>query len=244
MKLEIVRLADDPALWETWDELDDLWPPFMWQDPTGSFYYRYLREHFPEHCLLAVDRSTGRAVAKANSVPLAHDFSPSEELPEGGWDWAIRQSVHDRLSGSVPTICSALEIMIRPTARGTGLSSVMLGAMRDNVTRLGFRDLIAPVRPIGRTGPVREYAFRVRPDGLPVDPWLRVHVRAGGRIVNVAHSSMVMTGRLAQWRTWTGLPFDADGQVEVPEALAPVQVSLADDVAVYVEPNIWVHHRL
>ncbi len=149
MKLEIVRLADDPALWETWDELDDLWPPFMWQDPTGSFYYRYLREHFPEHCLLAVDRSTGRAVAKANSVPLAHDFSPSEELPEGGWDWAIRQSVHDRLSGSVPTICSALEIMIRPTARGTGLSSVMLGAMRDNVTRLGFRDLIAPVRSAG-----------------------------------------------------------------------------------------------
>jgi hypothetical protein len=71
-----------------------------------------------------------------------------------------------------------------------------------------------------------------------------VHVRAGGRIVNVAHNSMVITGRLAQWREWTGLPFDADGPVDVPKALGPVQVSLAEDTAVYVEPNVWVHHQL
>jgi len=53
-----------------------------------------------------------------------------------------------------------------------------------------------------------------------------------------------MTGRLEQWREWTGLPFDADGAVDLPQALAPVHVSLAEDVAVYVEPNVWVHHRL
>lgn len=244
MELEIRSLAEDPTLWKAWEELDDLWPPFMWQDPMGTFYYRYLREHFAEHSLIAIDRSTGRAVAKANSVPLAYDFSPTELLPEGGWDWAIRQSVHDRLTGEKATIASALEVMIRPDARGGGLSSVMLKAMSENVARLGFHDLIAPVRPTTRSGPVHTYALSTRPDGLPVDPWLRVHVRAGGRIVNVAHHSMVMTGRLAQWRAWTDLPFDADGPVEVPGALAPVQVSLAEDVAVYVEPNVWIHHRV
>ncbi|MEV6635609.1 N-acetyltransferase [Actinoplanes sp. NPDC051470] len=242
MDLDITSLADDPSLWAVWEELDGFWPPFMTQDPTGDLYFGYLRDHFAAHCLLAVDRSSGRPMAKAHSVPLA--YAIDGPLPDGGWDWAIQRSAHDRLSGATPTIASALEILIRPDMRGRGLSSVMLGAMRDNVARFGFRDLIAPVRPTGRSGPIREYAHRTRPDGLPVDPWLRVHVRAGGRIVNVAPSSMVMTGSLAQWREWTGLPFDTDGPVDVPQALAPVHVSLADDTAVYVEPNVWVHHRV
>lgn len=80
--------------------------------------------------------------------------------------------------------------------------------------------------------------------GLPVDPWLRVHVRAGGTIVKVAPASMVMAGTLAQWREWTGLPFDTDGEVHVPQALVPVHASLAHNHAVYVEPNVWVRHDL
>jgi hypothetical protein len=71
---------------------------------------------------------------------------------------------------------------------------------------------------------------------------LRVHVRAGGRIVKVCPASMAIPGSLAQWRSWTGLPFDRSGPVEVPGALTPVQVSVEHDHAVYVEPNVWVRH--
>jgi hypothetical protein len=71
-----------------------------------------------------------------------------------------------------------------------------------------------------------------------------VHVRAGARIVNVAHLSMVIAGTLAQWREWTGLPFDASGPVHVPQALVPVLCDVTQDYAVYVEPNVWVHHRI
>lgn len=49
---------------------------------------------------------------------------------------------------------------------------------------------------------------------------------------------------LPQWRTWTGLPFDADGEVLVPGALAPVWVSIRMNIAVYVEPNVWVLHAV
>jgi hypothetical protein len=49
---------------------------------------------------------------------------------------------------------------------------------------------------------------------------------------------------VAKWRTWTGLPFDKTGPSIVPGALSPVHVSLEQDHAVYVEPNLWVHHRL
>ena len=245
MDLDIAPLGGRTTLFE---ELDGGWPTFMTKDPTGVFYYRHFEEFWPEFTLLAVDRSSGRAVAKAHAVPLAHSGDIAGGLPENGWDWAIRTAMLDRLSGSEPTIVSALEIMIRPDLRGTGLSGTMLRAMRDNAARLGFSDLVAPVRPSGRSGsitePIDAYAFATREDGLPVDPWIRVHVRAGGRVVNVAHTSMVTAGTVAQWRSWTGLPFDRSGPVEVPGAVVPVHCDLSQDQVVYVEPNVWIHHRM
>jgi hypothetical protein len=118
--------------------------------------------------------------------------------------------------------------------------------MRDNAARHGFAELIAPVRPNGKTDvdePMASYAFRLREDGLPSDPWLRVHVRAGGRIAKVAPRSMVVPGTLEEWREWTGLAFDRTGPVVVPKALAPVHCDAEHGTAVYVEPNVWVVHR-
>ena len=132
-----------------------------------------------------------------------------------------------------------------PELQGTGLSAVMLTALRDNAARLDFAELLAPVRPNGKTDPhepMQDYAFRTRDDGLPVDPWLRVHVRAGGRIDRVAPRSMVIPGTAEEWRSWTGLPFDTTGPVVVPGALAPVMCDAEHGTAVYVEPNVWVRH--
>jgi hypothetical protein len=85
-----------------------------------------------------------------------------------------------------------------------------------------------------------EYVARTRADGLPCDPWLRTHVRAGGEIADVAPVSWVVAGSLAEWRSWTGLPFDRDGSVEVAGGLVPVDCDVEADRAVYVEPNVWV----
>lgn len=53
---------------------------------------------------------------------------------------------------------------------------------------------------------------------------------------------MTVHGSLGQWRRWTGQPFDRDGLVAVPGGLAPVLVSQARGLGVYVEPNVWVRH--
>jgi hypothetical protein len=245
MDLDIAPIGDRVELYQ---ELDGGWPVFMTKDPTGGLYYRHLDRLWPEFSLLAVDRETGRAVAKAHSVPLSFDGDIAAGLPEAGWDWAIRTAVHDHLSGTKPTMVSALEINIRSDLRGSGLSGLMLAAMRDNAARHGFTDLVAPVRPSGKPAdiqqPIDVYARATRPDGLPIDPWLRVHVRAGASIVNVAHYSMTYAGTLPEWRSWTGLPFDRTGPVEVPGALSPIHCDVAQDHAVYVEPNVWVHHRM
>jgi hypothetical protein len=124
----------------------------------------------------------------------------------------------------------------------------MLTAMRDNTRRLGFADLYAPLRPTDKDRepltPFADYVGRRRADGLPHDPWLRTHLRAGADIVKPAPTSMVIAGTLTEWSAWTGMKFDKSGSVIVPGALSPVHVSLEQDHAVYVEPNLWVHHRL
>jgi hypothetical protein len=55
---------------------------------------------------------------------------------------------------------------------------------------------------------------------------------------------MTVAAPLAEWRSWTGLPFDKTGPASVPGALSPIHVSLEQDHAVYVEPNLWVRHPL
>jgi hypothetical protein len=159
----------------------------------------------------------------------------------------LRRALRTKLSGDTPDTISAIEISIKPSLQGVGLSAHMLAAMRANAARLGFKELLAPVRPNGKADPevpMPDYAYRVREDGLPVDPWLRVHVRAGGQIERVAPRSMVIPGTLAEWREWTGLAFDTAGPVRVPRALVPVICFPEHDHAVYVEPNVWVRHKI
>jgi hypothetical protein len=158
----------------------------------------------------------------------------------------IRWAAEDRPLGRPPDALSALEITLLPSHRGRGGSRLVLDAMRRRARELGLRRMVAPVRPTGKARepwtPMRDYAARTGAEGLPADPWLRVHIRAGGRIEKVAPTSMVVPGTLADWRAWTGLAFDASGPVAVPGALAPVHASLEQDHAVYVEPNVWVRH--
>lgn len=38
--------------------------------------------------------------------------------------------------------------------------------------------------------------------------------------------------------------FPESGEYVVPGALEPVKVDVGADEVVYVEPNVWMHHRL
>ncbi|MBI4901782.1 MAG: N-acetyltransferase [Actinobacteria bacterium] len=241
MDLEIVTLAERPQPWDVFWDMETSWPEFMKHDPIGNSYYDCLEE-FLDYVLVALD-ATGRIVAKAFSVPFQ---LPAGDLPDAGWDYALRNALLTRIWGDTPNAVAAAEICVEPALQGTGLSSVMLAALRDNAGRLGFSELLAPVRPNGKADPhepMSTYAFRTRDDGLPVDPWLRVHVRAGGTIDRVAPRSMCIPGTVEEWRGWTGLPFDTTGPVLVPGALAPVMCDAEHGTATYVEPNVWIRHR-
>ncbi|MET8861314.1 N-acetyltransferase [Nonomuraea sp. NPDC004580] len=246
MALRITTLAERPEFAATLWEMEHTWQEFVLRDPIADLYYPFVTTRHKDHVLVADDDAEpGRAVARACMVPYA---AGGDGLPDDGWDGVIRAAWLARERGQEPDAVSALEITVRRDLQGHGLSGLMVAAMREHAARLGFRTLVAPVRPnrkhLEPHTPMAEYAFRKRPDGLPHDPWLRVHVRAGAEIVKVAPRSMVVPGTLAEWRAWTGLPFDRTGPVEVPGALTPVHCDVDHDHAVYVEPNVWVTHPL
>jgi GNAT superfamily N-acetyltransferase len=242
MALTISVLADRPELAEAMWGMPNSWPEFMRHDPIGGLFYDNVEARFADFVLIARD-DAGEVVACGYSVPFVLG---GDALPDNGWDFVIRNGLLASLRGQQPDAISAVEIAVHPDRQGRGHSQQLLAAMRDNAARQGFAELVAPVRPNGKADPnasMSTYAFEVREDGLPVDPWLRVHVRAGGRIDKVAPRSMVVPGTVEEWREWTGLPFDETGPVLVPRALAPVHCDVEHGVAVYVEPNVWVVHR-
>ena len=80
-----------------------------------------------------------------------------------------------------------------------------------------------------------------RLDGLPFDPWFRVHRRLGAEFVRVASQSMVIMGTILEWEEWTGMHFPEDAYV-VPGALQPVVMDLERNLGTYEEPNVWMRH--
>ena len=98
---------------------------------------------------------------------------------------------------------------------GQGLSRLLVEAMRDLAGYAGFDSLIAPVRPTWKERypliPMEDYVHWTRDDGLPYDPWLRVHARIGGELLEVCPESMVIEGTQDEWESWTGMHFPEDG---------------------------------
>lgn len=243
VSVTIHRLDQRPDLVDRLYDLDDDWPEFMNRDPVANALLWRVAHEFPHLCVVATG-DDGSVVARGRAMALVD----RGHLPDGGLDRAVIWAFNDRHRGQEPNLACAVEIAIDNGHRGQGLSHRMLAALRDAARAAGLPALVAPVRPNQKdrdpTASMADYVGRTRDDGLPVDAWLRVHVRAGAHIVAVAPASMVMVGSLAEWREWTGLPFDRTGEVVVPGALVPVHCRVEHDHAVYVEPNVWVRHGL
>ena len=242
--MEVVTLADRPDLHDAIDAMPKSWPTFMYKDPVARLMGR-LPTAFPALQFAALDGGEVVGIVIAASFAWDGDLA---SLPDRGWDAILEQVVRDEENGRTPTAATLLEAAVHPARQGGGVSARLLTGVRDRCAARGFGSLFGPVRPSHKslepTVPIADYVGRRRPDGLPFDPWLRVHERLGAHIVKIAPTSMTISGTLAGWRDWTGLPFDVSGDVVVPGALVPVHASVEQDHAVYVEPNVWMQHPL
>jgi hypothetical protein len=238
--VKLVSYGERPDLLERRDELGAAWDEFMYHDAVAGEYWNRQYEQFPDLQLFLLG-DDGRLLAESNAVPIP--FGP-DELPEDGWDAALAQAFSGRAAKAV----SAIAITIGVGERGKGLSRTMLEGMRAAVSARGLTDLVAPVRPSQKhlypLTPIERYVEWRRDDGKVLDAWLRTHQQAGAELIGVAPRSMRISGSVDDWERWTGLRFPDTGRYVVPGALVPVEIDREADEGVYIEPNVWMHHRL
>lgn len=247
MDVSTCTLAERPDLiGRVWD-MPDQWDEFIEHDPIGESLFGSVVRSYRQLGVVALDVDD-QIVGHATAMAFRMDADGRRHLPDRGWDQALVWAQQDLVRGDVPDTACALEASVHTDWLGHGLSTELIGALRDAARAAGFATLVAPVRPSQKDlepeTSMEDYARRVRDDGLPADPWLRVHARLGGVIERVAPASQTITGTLEQWRAWSGVELPADGAVTFPGGLVPLQCIGKHDVAVYVEPNVWVRHDL
>jgi hypothetical protein len=246
VSLRIYTSAERPDLWErAAEDITGVWPTYNVQgDVLGSHWGR-LDQDFREFQLFLYDEGRELALAHGHSIPVAWDGTVTG-LPEG-IDGAIADGVRIADDGGRPNALSALGIEIPRRHEGAGLSRTMIGAMRDLAERHGFDALIAPLRPTWKERypltPIERYVAWTRKDGLPFDPWIRLHVRLGAEILRPVPQSLRITGTVADWEEWTETPFPESGTYVFPHGLAPLEIDCDADLGRYWEPNVWVLHR-
>ncbi len=220
------------------------WPEFMLHDPVAD-NLTYCYDYLPGFQFVLVNQTDDTAVAIANSIPVAWDDAV-ENLPDDGWDWAIRNGVESHQKGLRTDLLCALQIVIFGEYRGRGISRTAVEAMRTIGRSRGLAEMIAPVRPNRKhefpETPIAEYIDWKGNDGRPFDPWLRVHFDLGAKIIKPCPSAMRVIGTVAEWEEWTGLRFPRSGEYIVPGALVPVLIDREADRGEYIEPNVWMYH--
>lgn len=242
--LGVCTAAERPDLWQRVREdgvFRDVWPEYNMHGNHTQSYFGALYPRFAEFQVLLVDERTAEVVARGRTVPFHWDGS-LDDLPAGIDDVGLRAVTSD----ARPNTLSALAAEVTLSRQGTGLSSLVIAAMRSAAAAGGLGSLVAPVRPSHKDRypltSIDRYAQWRRDDGLPFDPWLRVHARLGARILRAAPQSMWIAAPVDEWEHWTGLTFPEDGQYVFPGGLAPLEVSGGHGE--YWEPNVWMEHQV
>ena len=222
----------------------EVWPEYNLHGDVMNRYWGRLYEVFPDFQFVLYDDAADAVLAEGHTIPCPWDGSAGG-LP-AGIDGAIEAGFAASDAGAPAGALCALAIEIPPANQSRRLSPVMLSAMASIAARNGLPSVIAPIRPTWKERypltPIEEYARWTRADGLPFDPWMRVHVRLGARVLKPEPQSLLITGTVSEWERWTGMAFPASGDYVFPQGLAPVSIDRDADRGTYWEPNIWMEH--
>jgi GNAT superfamily N-acetyltransferase len=234
-------VAERPDLEERLGEISDPWPEFMNHDPVVRRFFPALYERFRDFQYVLYDDETDIVLGEGCSIPIRWDGS-AESLAAG-----VRVLESGFTETEANVLC-ALMAVVDPRHQGRRLSGLIVAAMGEAARGAGLGCLLAPVRPTWKERypliPIERYMRWQRDDGLPFDPWIRLHHRLGAEILAAAPRSMDIPGAVAEWEEWTGMAFPESGEYVVPGALVPVTIDRERDEGRYVEPNVWMRHPL
>lgn len=241
--MKISTLDTRPDLLEQLLELSDLsWPVFMHHG--NARHWSSLYSSFAGYQILITEPDS-HLCAAGLTVPSYWNGN-AQDLPPS-IDSVLYEANHPRGERPPGYLC-AMAAMVRPDARGKGLSRRIVQEMAALALRKGLRGLMAPVRPTKKADhpgvPMEDYLGWVRPDGTHYDPWIRTHDRLGGRRLSIAPEAYEVEGSVAEWEEWTGQSFAKSGHHAVPGALSLVMIDHETDIGRYVEANVWYFHSV
>ncbi len=240
-----------PDLKNATDELIyNNWPLFMQNSPVTYEHWNKLFEpdfsHFQKVAILQQGEEQ-KLIGAANSVPFPWEGDPLEQLPDNGWDEVFRRGMLAR--GKIVTkILSALSVTVAPEFRGKNIPALLIGSLKQAAIEAGFKALVVPVRPtLKKNYPLQDfvqYCEWKNDNNEPFDPWIRAHWRLGAKIIRPAIHSMHIDATLDKWQEWLGMKLPESGQYIIPGGLVPLVVDIQQQMAYYIEPNLWMFHSL
>jgi hypothetical protein len=223
MATRIVSALERPDLAEPADEAPEAaFPEYNKHGDVLGPRWSRLYEEYPADQLVLWDDATGEVLGEGNTIPCRFDGTV-EGLPRG-IDEVVASGLPEVGDSPEPTALCAPAIAIPPGQENRGQSRLLLAGMRALAAGRG------------------RYAAWTRADGLPFDPWLRVHARLGGRILRTEPESLRISGTVADWEGWVGMAFPETGRYVFPDGLALLHVDWERDIGLYYEPNVWVAH--
>lgn len=243
--VRVIPHSEEPELTSRFDQLfPSVWPEFNTHGDVLEPLWGRLYEDHPDFQFVLVGDRTNTLLARGNTLPFGWDGDP-RHLPEG-IDALAQQVFAADPSGPGPNALSAMAAEVPPENRRKGLGSMILKAMSGLAAAHGLSNLVAPLRPTRKVRypltPIEQYMHWKLPDGLPFDPWMRIHVLLGAKILRPAPRSLRITGTVAEWEAWTGMALPATGTYVIPEGLATLEIDREKDLGCYWEPNVWMQH--
>ncbi len=180
------------------------------------------------------------------AIPL-HWNGSAEDLPLGSDD-ALRRSAEMLERGQLADSICMLSLTVAPHATAIDPGMQILRGMLAAATATGAESLLVPVRPEAKASypltPIERYAGWQTRSGEPFDPMLRLHRAAGAEVLRIAEESSTVTGSVEEWQDWVDMDLPESGAYVIPGGHAVLEVDLATNSGRYVEPHIWVRHKL
>lgn len=221
------------------------WPEFMQHDSIVEKYWSSLYTDFLD--IQFASYFDDKIAGVGNSIPI-HWKDNFKNLPAGGLDWAMEKAVSDLEKELTPNLLVAVQILINPELRSKGLSYQFIDLMKQVARTQGIEYIALPVRPTQKhlypLIDMEEYSKWTNQKGEPFDSWIRVHLNSGGEIVSICSKSMTIRGTVNEWEKWTGLTFQSSGLYTIEKALCPIEINIEKNFGEYIEPNIWIIHKV
>jgi GNAT superfamily N-acetyltransferase len=225
-------------------------PEFLVDNSHTKDKFIWLADVFKDSHIVFLDDKKERVLAVGFSAPMHLD---DDALPENGWEGGVDKIISDYEQKKKPNTLMALSASVSVDARGQGLGGKILEGYLQRAQELNLSKVIAPARPISKNKfpdlTMEEYVNLYDSDtGEHRDPWIRTHIRCGGKIAGIGRNSHVVHfadgswPSVQKWQEWTGMNFNKDGFYDIPDGNAKLHIH--DGIGEYREDCIWIVYDL